>query len=221
MDSRGGPPLLGTGGPPPGLGAAPVDNSSTMATPTLQAPVPEGAIMAPPPDPATLESAYQERVYQQSLDKEEPFGEEPLDASSVEAEPAYQQPLYWEEPFAATSVETEPVYQQPTGELTVQDTPTTPPNTVGHGPAMPDTAAPGGNDATTAALDTTTDEDVAVVLGSFSGQEPAQITGEVERAAHFASISHFSGQGDIAAGEGRIVAVVGTVAPLALSQASP
>ena len=86
---------------------------------------------------------------------------------------------------------------------------------------MPNTAAPGGNDAATAALDTTTDEYVAVVLGSFSGQEQAQITGEVERAAHFASISHFSGQGDIAAGEGRIVAVVGTVAPLALSQASP
>ncbi len=176
--------------------------------------------MAPPPDPATLESAYQERVYQQSLDKEEPFGEEPLDASSVEAEPAYQQPLYWEEPFAATSVETEPAYQQPTGGLTVQDESTTVPDTVDQTTATLDTPS-GGGGATTSVLDTAADDDVTVVRGGLSGQEPSQTV----EAAHFASVSVFSGQGGImnrGIREGGTVAVVGTTAaPLALSIQAP
>jgi hypothetical protein len=115
VDSRGGPPLPGTGGPP-APAAESVNNSPNVATPTVQEPIHEEAVA--PTTPAALEPAYQE--------------------------PDYQQLFYQEEPFAATAVEPEPALPQPTAEVMAEGMSTTLPDTVGRATAMLDTLSEGG-----------------------------------------------------------------------------
>ena len=102
VDSRGGPPLLATGGPPAPVTES-VQNSPDVTAPAVQEPPHEEDVV--PTTLTTPELAYQEQ--------------------------AYQQLLCQEEPFAATPVEPDATFQQPTGGATVKEMYTTVPDTVG------------------------------------------------------------------------------------------
>ncbi len=131
VDTRGGPPLLSTGGPS-APAAEPSDNSApNAATPSGQEPAYEGANVSTASDP--LEPDYRQPPSRgepfvptpvepgpdyQSPYREEPVAEEPFTVTPVEPEPDYQQFPDREEPFVTTPVEPESDYQQPTGELT-------------------------------------------------------------------------------------------------------